>query len=65
MVPRPLVDRTVKPDELASFFAEPLIDMGEEEPAFAGIHAPRGSLGAERIGVTAQFLENAEQYHRA
>lgn len=55
----------MKRDELASFFDEPLVDMGEEEPAFAGIHAPQGSLGAERVGVTAQFLENAEQYHRA
>ena len=51
--------------DVASVFAEPLVDLGTESPAFAGIYAPQSSIGAAKVGVTSQFLENAEQYHRA
>lgn len=51
--------------DLASVFAEPLIDLGGETPAFEGIYTPRSFRGAARVGVTAQFLDNAEQYHRS
>src|SRR5215467_3945399 len=51
--------------DLASVFAEPLVDLGSENPLFAGVHTPRSTLGAAKIGVTSQFLENAEAYHRA
>jgi ubiquinone/menaquinone biosynthesis C-methylase UbiE len=50
---------------LSAVFAEPLVDLGSQTREFAGIHAPRSSVGATKVGVTAQFLENAEQYHRA
>jgi len=51
--------------DLASVFAEPLVDLGGETPQFAGVYAPRNTLGAAKVGVTSQFLENAEHYHRA
>jgi SAM-dependent methyltransferase len=51
--------------DLSSVFAEPLVDLGAESPHFAGVHAPRSSIGEAKIGVTSQFLENAEAYHRA
>jgi ubiquinone/menaquinone biosynthesis C-methylase UbiE len=51
--------------DLASIFTEPLVDLGSENPLFAGVHAPRGALGVAKVGVTSQFLENAEAYHRA
>lgn len=51
--------------DLASIFAEPLVDLGAETPAFAGVYAPKSTVGAAKVGVTSQFLENAEQYHRA
>ena len=45
--------------------AEPLVDLGTTDEAFAGIFSPRASLGLAKRGVTAQFLEHAEQYHRS
>jgi SAM-dependent methyltransferase len=51
--------------DLAAVFAEPLVDLGSETPAFAGVHAPKSTLGTAKVGVTAQFLENAADYHRA
>ena len=51
--------------ELAAVFAEPLVALGAEAPAFEGIFTPESFHGATRVGVTAQFLENAEQYHRS
>ncbi len=51
--------------DLAAVFAEPLVDLGSETPEFAGVYAPESTLGAVKIGVTSQFLENAEAYHRA
>jgi ubiquinone/menaquinone biosynthesis C-methylase UbiE len=46
-------------------FAEPLLDLGSQDEAFAGILTPRSALGAAKVGVTAQFLEHADEYHRA
>jgi len=51
--------------DLASVFAEPLVDLGTDNPAFAGIHTPGSFHGATKVGVTSQFLENAEQYHKS
>jgi SAM-dependent methyltransferase len=45
-------------------FAEPLVDLGAGNAAFAGIFSPRGSMGLAKRGVTAQFLEHADEYHR-
>jgi len=49
----------------AAVFAEPLVDLGSQTAAFAGVYAPRSSLGTAKVGVTSQFLENAAEYHRA
>jgi len=46
-------------------FAEPLVDLGADDARFRGILTPASAVGAARVGVTAQFLENAETYHRA
>ena len=46
-------------------FAEPLVDLGADNPAFADIKTPLSALGAAKIGVTAQFLERAHEYHRS
>ena len=51
--------------DVASVFAEPLVDLGTDNPAFQGIYAPKSSIGSTKVGVTAQFLENAEHYHRS
>jgi SAM-dependent methyltransferase len=51
--------------DLASVFAEPLVDLGTDNPAYAGIQTPRSFHGATKVGVTSQFLENAEQYHKS
>ena len=49
---------------LSEVFAEPLVDLGETDPAFSGIHTPQSAVGSPRVGVTAQFLERADEYHR-
>jgi SAM-dependent methyltransferase len=49
---------------LDEVFAEALVDLGETDPAFAGICTPRSALGAAKVGVTAQFLDHADEYHR-
>lgn len=51
--------------DLASVFAEPLVDLGTDTPVFAGIYTPHSFHGATKVGVTSQFLENAEQYHKS
>ncbi len=45
-------------------FAEPLVELGARDPKFTGIHTPESALGLAKVGVTAQFLEHAEEYHR-
>src|SRR5688572_3636295 len=49
---------------VASLFTEPLDDLGDEHPALRGILTPRSARGMKPTGVTAQFLENADEYHR-
>lgn len=49
---------------LGEVFAEPLVRLDADDPALAGIRTPRSALGAVKIGVTAQFLERADEYHR-
>jgi ubiquinone/menaquinone biosynthesis C-methylase UbiE len=49
---------------LGEVFAEPLVDLGETDRSFSGIYTPRSTLGAPKVGVTAQFLERAGEYHR-
>jgi ubiquinone/menaquinone biosynthesis C-methylase UbiE len=51
--------------DLASVFTEPLVNLGNETPAFQGIYTPKSFLGATKVGVTSQFLENAAQYHKS
>ncbi len=45
-------------------FAVPLVDLGTREPALDGIWMPEPEIGAERIGITAQFLDDAESYNQ-
>jgi ubiquinone/menaquinone biosynthesis C-methylase UbiE len=53
----------VRPFDPRSYFNAPLFDLGEQSPAFANILAPEPERGAEKIGISDQFLENAETYH--
>lgn len=46
-------------------FAEALVDLGADDARFRGILTPASAVGAAKVGVTAQFLDNAEDYHRA
>ncbi|HEY2630299.1 MAG TPA: class I SAM-dependent methyltransferase [Usitatibacter sp.] len=48
---------------LQECFAEPLHDLGEDDARLRGIFTPESERGAARNGVTAQFLENAHEYH--
>ena len=57
------VDQAMNHD-LASLFAEPLFHLGGDDPRFRQIFAPRSERDAEKRGVTSQFLENADEYHR-
>jgi ubiquinone/menaquinone biosynthesis C-methylase UbiE len=45
-------------------FAEPLVELGDDDPRFVGILTPASAVGAAKVGVTDQFLERAEEYHR-
>src|SRR5213078_4102226 len=49
---------------LTDIFATPLVDLGSGDPALAGIFAPIDEMRSPGPGVTAQFLENAADYHR-
>jgi ubiquinone/menaquinone biosynthesis C-methylase UbiE len=40
-----------------------LVDLGEAESALAGVLTPRSELGALKIGITDQFLQQAGTYH--
>jgi len=48
----------------AAVFAEPLRDLGTEDPRLEGIFAPQGARAPIPAGVTEQFLANAPEYHR-
>jgi SAM-dependent methyltransferase len=49
---------------LGEVFAEPLVRLDAEDRALRGIQTPTSALGAVKVGVTAQFLEHADEYHR-
>lgn len=49
----------------AALFAERLVELGESDPRFQGILSPESELGVAKVGVTAQFLENAADYHES
>jgi len=49
----------------SELFTAPLVDLGQhEDPRFAGVLTPAPEVGAQRLGVTAEFLENAEEYYQ-
>ena len=48
---------------LQECFAEPLRDLGEDDARLRGIFTPEAERGAAKSGVSAQFLENAGDYH--
>lgn len=45
------------------YFCEPLIDLGGTADQFSGIFMPSSEVGKESIGITHQFLDEAEVYH--
>jgi len=47
----------------ADGFTVPLRDLGDETPAWRGILAPVDASRDAPVGVTAQFLEHAADYH--
>lgn len=49
--------------DYARWFAEPLCHLGDTQPALNGILAPVTARPGAPRGVTAQFLENAADYH--
>ena len=51
--------------DFEGLFNQPLLDLGQHEnEAFGGVLSPKGEVGAEREGVNAVFLENAEDYYQ-
>jgi ubiquinone/menaquinone biosynthesis C-methylase UbiE len=48
---------------LDAAFQVPLRDLGEVDQHLAGIFCPEPEIGAEKIGITRQFLADAETYH--
>jgi SAM-dependent methyltransferase len=49
---------------LSGFFKVPLRELSEQAgPALRGIYTPEPEIGAEKIGISDQFLANAEAYH--
>jgi len=52
-------------NEIEQIFTTPLANLGKHEsPQFEGVMSPVPEIGAQRIGVTAEFLENAEDYYQ-
>src|SRR3954468_24233244 len=51
--------------DINSCMDTPLVNLGVRNSAFEGVYAPAQELGKDKIGVTAQFLENADSYHQA
>jgi SAM-dependent methyltransferase len=47
---------------LTANFSEPLIDMGEADPRYAGVFTPIPEIGLERKGITENFLSGADQW---
>jgi len=53
---------TSPPAVLAGLFDAALVDLGDGQPNFAGIFCPEPEIGQQKLGITEQFLENAEVY---
>jgi SAM-dependent methyltransferase len=50
---------------LAKYFVEPLLDMGEVvDDKFSAIYCTENTLSTPKLGITNQFMDNAEEYHR-
>src|SRR5262249_36844456 len=49
--------------DVQGYFQEKLVDLGEVESSFRGIWMPEPEVGAEKAGITDQFLSGAEAYH--
>jgi SAM-dependent methyltransferase len=47
---------------VADHVAVPLVDLGATDPSYSGILTPEADIGKAKVGITAQFLENAEVY---
>jgi SAM-dependent methyltransferase len=47
-----------------SYFTVPLVDLGRDDPRLSGIYIPEPEMGAEKVGITDQFLALAHNYHR-
>lgn len=48
-----------------NYFSGPLTDMADLVSAdMAGVLVPDSEIGQERLGLTQQFLDNADEYHR-
>ncbi|HEV7339307.1 MAG TPA: class I SAM-dependent methyltransferase [Bosea sp. (in: a-proteobacteria)] len=45
------------------YFSAPLFDLFEVDKRFAGVYSPEAERNIEKIGISSQFLENAELYH--
>lgn len=50
--------------DIANVFSVPLIDLGDNDARFSGILSPAPELERSRVGITEQFLEDAESYHQ-
>ncbi len=51
------------PSMLTSLFEAPLRNLGDFDPRLDEIFCPQPEVGAEKVGITEQFLSNAETYH--
>jgi SAM-dependent methyltransferase len=50
--------------DLSRWFATPMEHLGDADPVLRGIHMPRGATVGTKQGVTAQFTDNAADYHQ-
>lgn len=48
---------------LIDVFDVPLINLGKVDPQFDGVYMPQPEVGLEKVGITEQFLGNAESYN--
>jgi SAM-dependent methyltransferase len=55
--------RPPKANWVQDFFTSTLIELAAVDARYAGIWTPEPELGAEKIGVSEQFLANADIYH--
>jgi ubiquinone/menaquinone biosynthesis C-methylase UbiE len=47
----------------ADYVSVPLVDLSITNPNYAGILTPEADIGTTKVGITEQFLANAETYH--